>query len=470
MEMTRRQFISGAGMLAAGGFLGSGWWPRPWLQRALAATIGERYFVVVFLDGGNDGLNTVVPLEDGDFGSLRTAYEAARHGGPGGLRLTTAELSSTAIGTDPLSRTPLALHPGLSGLAALCRLGHVAILQGCGYPQYDLSHEVSRSAWQTANPLGLVDFREGWMGRYLKANYALPEIPAVCVRNDVAPEFAQTVAGVLAIPQLRDFSFPYDAAYAADELARRDAFAAIHAEASASTQSLLRYLGDSGGATLRASERYPPLSSLYASERPDFYLSYDTFGTNFSIHLREVASIIYGVERGSAGIDARFFQLAIDGYDLHADQGSTGPNAAHHQRHLELGGGLETFAYDCMDMGVWDKVCILVVSEFGRRIIQNANGTDHGSQAPVFVIGGAVRGGIYGHHPNINAGALDDYGNTVYSQAADDPCRSIDLRDVYATVLQRWLGMPDPLRILPVDGGDPNRYWTAPDSNLGFLT
>ena len=75
---------------------------------------------------------------------------------------------------------------------------------------------------------------------------------------------------------------------------------------------------------------------------------------------------------------------------------------------------------------------------------QNANGTDHGSQGPMFVIGGAVKGGVYGNHPNINQAALNDDGNTTYSQAAGDPFRSTDFRDVYGTILKQWLGVADP--------------------------
>ena len=121
-------------------------------------------------------------------------------------------------------------------------------------------------------------------------------------------------------------------------------------------------------------------------------------------------------------------------------------------------------------MGVANKVCIIVWSEFSRRIEQNDSGTDHGSQAPMFVIGGAVNGGVYGNHPNIDSGALDDEGNTVYKQGAD-AFRSTDFRDVYGTVLKHWLGMPggDVGTLLPADVGDPDSYWTTRNFDLGFL-
>ena len=123
-------------------------------------------------------------------------------------------------------------------------------------------------------------------------------------------------------------------------------------------------------------------------------------------------------------------------------------------------------------MGVADRLCLVTWSEFSRRVRQNANGTDHGSQGPVFVIGGAVRGGVYGHHPNINAAALGSDGNTVYSQASSNPYRSTDFRDVYGTLLKHWLNIPAAQlsAVLPVDSGDPSAYWTAPNFDLPFLT
>src|SRR5262249_18393633 len=145
--------------------------------------------------------------------------------------------------------------------------------------------------------------------------------------------------------------------------------------------------------------------------------------------------------------------------------------------HKEVGDAVELFYNDCVDMGVGNKVVILVWSEFSRRIKQNDNGTDHGSQAPMFVIGGPVIGGAYGNHPNIkstpsSSSALDGDGNTVYWQGGSNPknwTRSTDIRDVYGTILNKWLGMANPLTVLPVDVGSANLYWTSPNFTMGFL-
>jgi uncharacterized protein (DUF1501 family) len=169
-------------------------------------------------------------------------------------------------------------------------------------------------------------------------------------------------------------------------------------------------------------------------------------------------------------VSARFFQLTNGGYDTHSDQGAA--TGQHFDLHQEVGNSLKLFYDDCADMGVADKVCVIVWSEFSRRVPQNDNGTDHGSQGPMFVIGGGVTGGVYGNHPNIDDGALDDDGNTVYAQGAD-PFRSTDFRDVYGTILKHWLGMDQSTilsSVLPLDGGSPGTHWTVPSFDLGFLT
>lgn len=473
MALTRRQFIKRTGLVAAGSYLGPSFFRNPLLRQALAANLDDldRYFVVIFLDGGNDGLNTVVPLADGPSGTLRAAYQSARLTGNGGLQLSASGLAPTAIGTDANSGTPLALHSGLIGLKHVWDANALAVVQGCGDPisLNFLSHEFSRGVWQTGNPSGSSTFAGGWVGRYLATNYGGSDIPGVNIRDSVAPEFLQTGTSVLAVNRLASFSFPYDGNYSDDIPFKHDAFSALYGQAGSAAQATLKYIGQGGAATLTATGSYQPLSDMYAGDRPRFDQAYDTLGSNFAQDLREVAKVIYGVKQQVPNVRARSFELSNGGYDTHSDQGTAGANDQHNQLHHEVGDALEVFYSDCLDMGVADKLCVLVWSEFARRIQQNDNGTDHGSQGPMFIIGGSVKRGMYGNHPNINADALNDDGNTKYSQATADPYRSTDFRDVYGTILKHWLGVADPLLLLPVDSGDPNTYWTAPNFDLGFV-
>jgi len=469
MAITRRQFITRTGLAAAGSFLGPSLFRNPWVQQVLAQTIGDRYFIVVFLDGGNDGLNTVTPIANGTSGNLRAAYEAARNTGTGGLQLSASELAATAIGNDPNSNTPLALHPGLIRLKHLYDLGKVAVIQGCGYPDYSLSHDVSRHSWQSAIPGGA---GVGWVGRYLAANYTGTDIPGVNITNEIAGEFIQSATSVLAIRRVGNFKFPYDEYDDADIPAKSATFSALCSNATATAQPTLQYVGNAGNATLTATSSYPPLSRQYQNDRAPFNQQYSDLNTGFARDLREVAKIIYGVTRGVPNVNARFFELRNGGYDTHSDQGAGAADGQHYNLHHEVGEALNVFYQDCVDMGVANKVCIVTWSEFSRRIEQNDNGTDHGSQGPMFVIGGAVQGGVYGNHPNINSDALNDDGNTMYSQAAGDPYRSTDFRDVYGTLLKNWLNMPQGTilsSVLTPEAGNPASYWTAPNFDLGFI-
>jgi len=466
--LTRRAFLKHSAAVAAATTCGS-WLRHPLVGAALAQAIADRFLVVLYLEGGNDGLNTVVPIENGSHARLREAYEAARHEGVGGLRIAAGELANLLIPPDPGTQTGLALHPALRGLKNLYERGDVAILQGCGAPQYSLSHEVARRAWQLGNPLGMATPASGWLGRYLASRYEATDIPALSVRNDVAAELLQNSTNVLAIPRLQDFSFPYDSLYPADTARRRAAFLALHTEALIQTQPVLRFVGNTGAAALHTSERLPPLAHTYANERARFHHSYETAGSEISRHLREVASVLYAVKQQVPQIDLRIFEAQDHGYDTHSDQGATGSGSFHARLLQRIGDGLEIFAEDCIDMGLWDQVCVLVYTEFNRRVEQNANGTDHGSQGPLFVLGGQVNGGVYGNHPNINAAALDENGNTPYSQAGEDPFRSTDFRDVYGTLLKKWLGVAEPALILPLDPGDAQHVWALPDFSLPFL-
>ncbi|TMA80295.1 MAG: DUF1501 domain-containing protein [Deltaproteobacteria bacterium] len=470
MAITRRQFLKRSGAVSAAALLGPSLFTNPFVRRALADTIGDRYLVVLFLDGGNDGLNTVVPVDDGG-GSLRTAYEAARLTGTGGLRLTPSDLGTTLIGADPNTGSQLGLHPGCTGFKQLYDAGKLAVIQGCGYPDYSLSHDQSRAIWMAGDP-STPGGAAGWVGKHLAANYVGSEIPAVCISDRIAGELRQSTTSVLAVGRLRDLGFPYDDVSGDDLAAKRAAVAALYDTAGSGTQSTIRYIGESGTATLLASESYPALDDLYVTDRSAFNDAYDTVNRSTARDLREIAKMIYGVKQGAANVHARFFQLANGGYDTHSDQGAADPAGQHYGLHKEVGDSLKVFYDDLADMGVADKVCLVVWSEFSRRVPQNDSGTDHGSQGPMFVIGGAVTGGVYGNHPNIDPAALDDNGNTVYSQAAGG-FRSTDFRDVYGTILKHWLNVPAPTilsSVLPVDGGDPDTQWTAPNFDMGFLT
>lgn len=471
MAISRRSFLKGSGLAAAGSLVAPALLGNPFIRRAFAETIGDRYFISIFLDGGNDGFNTVIPVDDGG-ATLRAAYDAARSTGTDGINVGTAALASTLIGTDPGSGAHLALHPALTGFKQLYDLGKLAVVQGCGYSRQNLSHDTSRVAFETGLPPGF-GTGTGWIGRYLAANYGGNDIPGVCLRSELAGEFRQTATSVLAARRLRNLRFPYDGDFGDDVTAKRNAFHALYENAGAAALPIAGYVGASGVATLLATESYNGLHDLYLSDRAAFNEAYDALDEGLGYNLREAAKVIHGIESGVPNVHARLMQVATGGYDTHSDQGSTAPDGHHWGLLAEVGNSIKLFYDDCVDMGVADRVVLLVWSEFGRRVPQNDGGTDHGTQYPMFVVGGAVHGGVYGNHPNINESALSDDGNTVYSQAAADPFRSTDMRDVYGTILKHWLGMPHGTilggNVLTLDTGDPAERWTQENFDMGFL-
>ena len=465
MKVSRRTFLQGA---TAGALLGPSLFNHALVRRSLANTIGNKYLVVLFLDGGNDGISTIVPIDDGG-ATLRQAYDDHRNTGPGGCRIPSGNL--LPIGADPNTGANLGLHPSLQGIHDLhAQKSAVAFLQGCGYPDYSLSHDEARSIWENANPTGAAT-SGGWVGRHLADCYGPTDVPAVAVDWSLPGDFRNTGTSVLTIKRLEWFGFPYDWYDGSDYAAKRAAFDALHAEAGASAMEDFAYIGNSGASTLISSEAYPQLHDLYETDRPSWNAQYSALDSSLARDFREVAKMIYGVDQGVPDVNARYFQCRNGGYDTHSGQGDDDPNGRLSSLHAEVGGALKVFYEDLEDMGVIDDTTILVWSEFSRRIQQNGNGTDHGSQGPMLLVGGNVKGGIYGNHPNINAGALNGDGNTPYSQAALDPFRSTDFRDVYGSILKQWAGMShgDVLTLMPLDVGPADDYWTVENFDMDLF-
>lgn len=496
--MDRRRFLSRTAGLTAGALLGPGLFSHRLVRGALAAQ-GDRYLVSLVLDGGNDGLNTIVPMDDGA-GSLRSDYEVARLAGSGGLRLPVAgtnallPLSVAGLsGRDPNTGAELGMHPGLGGfvpgaveasgdpghggLHALWTAGKVAVVQGCGFPDYNLSHDEARRVFHTANPRGLASLATtGWLGRTLArpgAGFGATDVPALNLRDSVAGEFRQHATSVAAARRLSDFTMPRDvSAYSSDHAAKLAAIQALYA-AQSSRPGPWRELGDAGTATFRCMDVFPAASRLYLSDRSAWSAGYDKMALGTGRDLREVAKAIYARESGDEQVQALAFRVDNGGYDTHSDQGGADPAGQHWALHAELGASLKHFFDDLADMGggVDRRVAVVVWSEFSRRVRQNETGTDHGSQGPMFVIGGGVNGGVYGNHPNVAASDLGSDGNTRYRQGSHD-FRSTDVRDVYGTLLVQWLGVPasavlDPAAgILRLDDGPADARWTVADFDL----
>jgi uncharacterized protein (DUF1501 family) len=401
MAHTRRQFIKrgitfvGAGLAAPRLLLG----PNGAATRAQAAAAG-RILVIVELEGGNDGLNTVVPYTN----SLYYNYRP-------GLALREGQYVEI---TDSLG-----LHGRMGRLKELYDANRVAIVQGVGYPNPDRSHFRSTEIWQTAQPdtVGTT----GWLGRYLDATRgeADSELEAISLGYFTPMTLKATEATPAAVASVEDYAFQPDPYHPEDEANKRAAFLGLNDDLRGGG-SALDFIATTGLTAFSSSETIRDATTSYdpAAEYPA-----DVYGFGDSLML--VAQMI------DAGLGTNIFYTSLGSFDTHANQREM------HAYLLEtLSNGLYAFYQDLVAHGHADDVLVVTFSEFGRRVDENSSdGTDHGAAAPLFALGNAVQGGIYGDHPSLTR--LGD----------GDLIHGIDFRSVYATVLKHWLDA-DPEAIL----------------------
>lgn len=364
-------------------------------ERALAAGArdsSKNILVVVQLAGGNDGLNSVVPYADGLY------YQA---------RPTLAIPPSRVLHLD----NRIGLHPNLKGIKGLYDQGKVAVIQGVGYPDPNLSHFRSTDIWQSAQPVG--NSETGWLGRFLDSAMAGEDNPLKAVSIGPLLPKAFWAAHTL-VPAVEDLtSFRYSTSQWLPQESKR----------------VLGAFQQLAGSTDAAEGPY--LSLLQMAEASSYQATIDLAATAGAATRRvpypqsDLAKALKLVSRIIASnLGTRVFMVTQSGYDDHAQEAQ-----AHPRLMQDLGDAVAAFYQDLSAQGRADRVLMMTFSEFGRRPLENAsNGTDHGTAAPLLVVGDVVKGGLYGEMPSL--AHLDD-GNLRFTT---------DFRSVYTTVLTRWLG------------------------------
>lgn len=376
----RRTFVKGLFALPAFAILGG---------RAGALVPGavpaSRALVVVHLEGGNDGLNTVVPIGDPAYKRLRPA-----------LALSQGETLAIDRG--------LALNGALDGFKKLYEGGQLAIVQGVGYPNPDFSHFRATEIWEAGDPNGGAS---GWIGRYLDETRERRGLRAIALSKEQPPlALASSSTPPVTVDDPEDFRPPASA----DRIRRMY-------EAYAHDRGSRQLVGEAGIETLEAAAKISSLRGASSVNYPPGALGAD---------LRRTAELL------AAGLGIEVVHLTYGGFDTHVSQ-----LGKHRQLLAQLGNAFAAFQQDVKRRGISKQVAVLVFSEFGRRPAENfGGGTDHGSAGPVFVIADGVRGGLHGDHPSLSQ--LDN-GNLVHTT---------DFRSVYAGVIQDCL-KADPSAVLP---------------------
>lgn len=419
MAHTRREFLQ-RGAIAAAAITA----PHPLLRAmlgggtAFAAPPPDAILVIIQLEGGNDGLNMVIPIDNAMSVAQRTLYDNARPT----IGIPATSLTATEIDADPSKSNRLALHPAMTGLKTLYDSGHVAVVNGVGYPNQSLSHFRSEDIWFGGDPVGT--FQSGWFGRYLDSTPNPSDIVAVDVNDTLNPIFICQQCNVLAVRRLSDFVLPDDSLYPdlAAKKAALDAMYALEGDP-AETANVQLAIGTSGDAMLTKIDDYAAVSTSWSSHL-------DPLTGALKQRLKQVASILRNDAMSPPSpTGARFFHVRLGGFDTHTQQGgATGNQASLLQKTSDA---IKAFYDDMVDLGLAGKTLIMTFSEFGRRVSENGGvgtaGTDHGAASPLFVVGAMVNGGVYGTLP-----ALNDLqnGNLKFHT---------DFRQVYATIIDKWL-------------------------------
>ena len=347
---------------------------------------GNKVVVVIQFNGGNDGLNTVIPVTNDIYFRERNTIAIKKE-------------SALAINTD------VGLHPSLTALKGLYDDGNLAILNNVGYPNPDRSHFRSMDIWQSASASNQY-WNTGWLGRYLDAQCKN------CTKPTYALELDDTLSLALKGNDSNGLAFkdPRRLYSTSNEKFYRDINAAHKDEHTA-----VDYLYKTMSETLSSADYIFQQSKLHPSTQ-----AYPASGLGKD--LKTIASLIL------SEINTKVYYLSLGSFDTHANQ-------QNQQKRLfdEFNDAVKAFTTDMKTNGRFDDVLMMTFSEFGRRVSQNAsNGTDHGTANNMFFMGGALK----------QKGLLNDMPN-LSDLSEGDLKYKVDFRNVYATVINKWLGVDD---------------------------
>jgi uncharacterized protein (DUF1501 family) len=334
---------------------------------------GEQCVVFIQLNGGNDGLNTFVPFDNDLYYALRPK-----------IALTKEEVIGKYKG--------MAFHPALKDFATIQQNGHLSVIQNVGYPEPNRSHFRSQEIWQTASDSNKY-INEGWLGRYLDLQ-CKDHNPIAGINLDTIDNLALKGIEPNFITVKDPNKFKSNAETEAIKLSNNPQLDFVRKIANSVTE----------GAT-------EIQKALVNSKSENTYPK-----TGLGKNLEWIARLVKG------NLNSKVYYTSLNGFDTHDNQ-----LAIHKNKLTELNDAVFSFYTELKQAKVLQKVTIVVFSEFGRRVKDNGNGTDHGTAAPMFIIGGNNKGQVIGKNPN-----LTDLDN-------GDLKHDIDFRSVYASLLNQKL-------------------------------
>ncbi len=379
----------------------------PLMQALTSATLNDHVLVLIQLNGGNDGLNTVIPIDQ--YVNLAVA------------RQNILIPDTSALSLNGYAAT--ALHPSMTGMQQLFNNGKVNIIQSVGYPSPNFSHFRSTDIWLTGSDANQV-LATGWGGRYL--GYEYPNFPTgypnTTMPDPLSIQIGSTVSLALQGPNssmgmaISDPTNFYNLINGVQDPAPNT-----------NAGKELTYIRQ----VAQLSNQYSTVITAAAANITQQSSMYPTAGSNsLADQLKIVARLIAG------GLKTKIYMVNLGGFDTHSSQVVSGsPETGTHAVLLgKLSEAITAFMDDVSFLNIEDRVLGMTFSEFGRRIKSNSSdGTDHGAAAPLFVFGKDVQSGIIGSNPVIDPVVAN----------SDNLPMQYDFRSVYASVLQDWFCVPN---------------------------
>ena len=406
--------------------------PLKFLAQMPQADLNDRILIICQLFGGNDGLNTIIPSNTD---LLPNNYETYLS-----IRPNIAIPKEKCVNYANINFAPNLSYGDKGGLVSLLQQGSLAVVQGIGYPNPNLSHFRSTDIWLSGINDGDPNYllNTGWVGRYLSQKY--PDFPASLPDDPLAIQFGgfslalQSAKGRMGIEVTNPSQQAGVGSSSADVL-----------DVDSVGTSYLNEYNFVADVAARSNKYADRVKAAYATGKAKLTGNYAA-NDSFAAQMANCAALIAG------GLNTKVYVVSLGGFDNHVTQNIGFDTGTHPSLLGQFSDAIAQFMHDIVGLGMGDRVIGLTVSEFGRRPYENGSlGTDHGTSSVQFVFGTQVNSGAFGYIPNLDTKGEDQDGDLVFN---------IDYHQVYLEVLTKWFDMSltDARGLFP----DPKSYYGIP--------
>ena len=362
----------------------------------MVSTQKDPVLAILSLSGGNDGLNTIIPRSNGLYRDFRPS-------------LSISEDQIIPINDD------LGFHPAMGPLKKFWDEGKLAIFLGMGYPNSSYSHFRSMDIWHTCEPD--TQGSEGWLGRVIKDLDPTSEnvLTGVNFGRGLPRALAKDGVPVASVGDLETYGLLTGIEGTDQRSEALDVFGRMYSPA-IGRGAVMDYIRNTGTDALKGADILATAPNMYTSN-----VEYSS--TSVGQYMKNIAQ----THLAGFGTRVLYTTSPYNGFDTHANEA-----ALHAGLWSDVSATIDTFMTDLRDHDASDNVTLLFFSEFGRRIVDNGSGTDHGAAGVAFAVGEHVKGGLYGEYPSLELGKQEDGGNLKFN---------LDFRSIYTTLLEDWLSL-----------------------------